>query len=63
MTWLHMINKNMIIVMINAHTVTIVTTKPRINHMSVEQVRSEGFFTSSVEFCFDKKFDDKKRDL
>ena len=22
----------------------------------------EGFFTSSVEFCFDKKFDDKKRD-
>ena len=38
MTWLHMINKDMIIVMIKAHTVTIVTTKPRIKNMNVEQV-------------------------
>ena len=38
MTWLHMINKVMIAVMTKDHTVTIVTTKPRIKNMNVEQV-------------------------
>ena len=38
MTWLHMINKGMMIVMTKDHTVTIVTTKPRIKNMNVEQV-------------------------
>ena len=38
MTWLHTINKVMMIVMIKDHTVTIVTTKQMINNMSVKQV-------------------------
>ena len=36
--WLHMINKVMIAVMTKDHTVTIVTTKPRIKNMNVKQV-------------------------
>ena len=38
MAWLHMINKVMIAIMTKDHTVTIVTTKPRIKNMNVEQV-------------------------